>query len=306
METQRLSERESKALAIATHTKLVRKPNNTWIVPSQSGPKTYTVNPDPESPFCNCPDFEFRRARCKHVLAVEIVLQREVTVSNDGQAQTVTETVTVKKTYTQEWSSYNKAQTNEKAHFLSFLYELCSGVEEPIQTNGRPRLPLSDIIFSAVFKTYSTVSGRRAVSDLRDAVAKGYLSKMPSYNSIFDYLKMESLTPYLKQLIAVSALLLRSIEEDFAVDSSGFSTTNYTRWFDVKYGNTEDWHEWIKMHVACGVRTHIVTGVELTSARTHDAPYFKPLLDQTVKAGFKMQEYLPTRATSAATICKQW
>jgi len=43
METQKLSERESKALAIATHTKLVRKPNNTWIVPSQSGAKTYTV-----------------------------------------------------------------------------------------------------------------------------------------------------------------------------------------------------------------------------------------------------------------------
>ncbi len=64
--TTQLSERK-KAIAIATHTQLVRKPNNTWIVPSQSGAKTYTVNPDPESPFCDCPDFEFRRARCKHV-----------------------------------------------------------------------------------------------------------------------------------------------------------------------------------------------------------------------------------------------
>ena len=38
------------------------------------------------------------------------------------------------------------------------------------------------------------------------------------YNSIFDYLKMESLTPYLKQLIAESALPLKSIETDFAID----------------------------------------------------------------------------------------
>jgi len=119
--TRPLTERKNKAVAIATHTKLVCKPNNTWIVPSQSGPKTYTVNPDPESPFCNCRDFEFRRARCKHVLAVEIVLHREIKVSNDGQTQTVTTTVIVKKQYTQEWSSYNKAQTNEKAHFLAFL-----------------------------------------------------------------------------------------------------------------------------------------------------------------------------------------
>lgn len=133
MTTQQLTERESKALAIATHTNLVRKPNNTWIVPSQSGPKTYTVNADPESPSCNCPDFEFRQARCKHVLAVEIILQREVRVSNDGQTQTVTETVTVKKKYTQSWSAYNQAQTTEKSHFLAFLYELCSKIEEPIQ-----------------------------------------------------------------------------------------------------------------------------------------------------------------------------
>jgi hypothetical protein len=101
METRQLSERASKALAIATHTQLIRNPNNTWIVPSQSGPKTYTVNPDPESPHCDCPDFEFRRARCKHVLAVEIVLKREIVT--DGNTQTVTETVTVKKTYSQSW-----------------------------------------------------------------------------------------------------------------------------------------------------------------------------------------------------------
>ena len=39
---------------------------------------------------------------------------------------------------------------------------------------------------------------------------------------MFDYLQMESLTPYLKQLIAESAMPLQSIERDFAVDSSGF------------------------------------------------------------------------------------
>src|SRR5215203_4117855 len=222
--TRQLSECENKALAIATHTQLIRNPNNTWIVPSRSGAKTYTVNPDPESPNCTCPDFENRKARCKHVLAVEIVLKREVTVANDGQTQTVTETVTVKKSYSQSWPEYNKAQCNEKAHFIEFLHQLCSGIEEPIQTNGRPRLPLADIIFAAAYKTYTAVSARRFTSDLRDALAKGYISKLPSYNSIFDYFQMESVTPYLRQLITQSALPLQSIEEDFAVDSSGFST----------------------------------------------------------------------------------
>jgi transposase len=287
MQTQ-LSERESKALAIATHTQLVRNPNNTWIVPSQSGAKTYTVNADPESPFCNCPDFEFRRARCKHVLAVEIVLKREIVTT--GDTQTVTETVTVKQKYTQDWHSYNAAQQTEKSHFLAFLYQLCSKVEEPIQTMGRPRLPLKDIIFAVTYKTYSMLSSRRFASDMRDALARGYVSRSVHFNSIFDYLQMESLTPYLKQLIAESARPLQSIETDFAVDSSGFSTTNYVRWFDVKYGNNEDWHDWIKMHLMCGVKTHVVTSVEISRATANDSPYYKPLLQSTAKAGFNMQE----------------
>jgi hypothetical protein len=101
--------------------------------------------------------------------------------------------------------------------------------------------------FRRTFKTYSTISGRRFVSDLRDALAKCYLTKMPSYNSIFDYLKMTSLTPYLKQLITESAMPLQPIETAFAADSSGFSTTRFVRWFDVKYGGNEDWHEWLKI-----------------------------------------------------------
>lgn len=286
--TTQLSDRESKALAIATHTQLVRKPNNTWIVPSQSGPKTYTVNADPESPFCNCPDFEFRRLRCKHVMAVEIVLKREIVT--DGHTQTVTETVTVKQKYTQDWQSYNAAQQTEKSHFLAFLYQLCSKVEEPIQTMGRPRLPLKDVLFAVTYKTYSMLSARRFASDMRDALAKGYVSKAPSFNSVFDYLQMESLTPYLKQLIAESAMPLQSIETDFAVDSSGFSTSTYVRWFDVKYGGNEDWHDWLKMHLMCGVKTHIVTSVEMSGATSNDSPFYKPLLQQTAKAGFTMKE----------------
>jgi len=295
MSTQ-LSERETKALAIATHTQLTRKPNNTWIVPSQSSAKTYTVDPDPESPHCDCPDFEARRLRCKHIYAVEIILQRKVTVSNDGQTQTVTETVTVKQKYTQDWQSYNAAQQTEKSHFLGLLYQLCSKVEEPIQSMGRPRLPLSDMLFAVTYRTYTMMSARRFTSDMRDALAKGYVSKAPSFNSVFHYLQMESLTPYLKQLISESSLPLQSIEEDFAIDSSGFSTNNYVRWFDVKYGNNEDWHDWLKMHLMCGVKTHIVTSVEMSGATANDSPYYKPLVEQTAKAGFKMQEVSADKA----------
>jgi len=273
---RQISDREIKALQIAAKSNLTRK-GNTWIVPSQAGHGEYIVNADPQAPRCTCPDFEFRNARCKHIVAVEYVLMREQ--KPDGST-VVTETVKVtRKTYTQDWPAYNKAQTHEKSELQALLYELCKNVPEPEMRKGRgrPQLSLSDMIFSSTYKIYSTVSGRRFATDLREAKARGYLSRLPHYNSVFRYLESEALTPYLYELISLSAQPLTSIESDFAVDASGFSTGQFMRWFDAKYGKEEDRRMWLKVHLMCGVKTNIVTSVQVTDGYAHDYPYFKPL-----------------------------
>lgn len=108
---------------------------------------------------------------------------------------------------------------------------------------GRPGMPLADIVFASCVKTYEGVSGRRNQSDLREMTKRGFLSRQIHYNTVFKYLEQKHLTPCLQQLIIRSSLVLKGVEVDFAVDSSGFSTCQYKRWFDVKYGNTEDWHD---------------------------------------------------------------
>src|SRR5690242_2183082 len=108
MNDTQLSNREQKAAEIAAFAKLTRKGDTVWIVASQSSSKNYTVNLDPESPRCTCPDFESRQARCKHIYAVEIALKAEG--ANERQTETATETATVKRaTYRQQWPEYNKA-----------------------------------------------------------------------------------------------------------------------------------------------------------------------------------------------------
>ena len=205
----------------------------------------------------------------------------------------MTETVKVtRKTYTQDWKAYNTAQTHEKSELQALLYELCRNVPEPEKRKGRgrPQLPLSDMIFSSTYKIYSTVSGRRFATDLREAKQRGYLSRLPHYNSVFNYLESEALTPYLYELIALSAAPLKSIESDFAVDSSGFSTGQFMRWLDVKYGTKEDRRQWLKLHLMVGVKTNIVTSVEVSDGYAHDYPFFKGLVDRTADAGFTMKE----------------
>jgi transposase len=293
MTEKQITEREIKALQIAAKHKLTRK-GNVWFVPSQAGHGEYQVRPDPQTPRCTCADYEFRNARCKHIVAVEYVLMREH--KPDGST-VVTETVKVtRKTYTQNWTAYNTAQTREKSEIQALLYELCKGLPEPMQRTGRPRLSLSDIIFSSCFKVYSTVSGRRFATDLREAKARGYLSRLPHYNSVFRYLESEALTPYLYELISLTAAPLIPVESDFAVDSSGFSTGQFMRWLDVKYGKEEDRRMWLKLHLTCGVKTNVVTAVQVSDGYAHDYHYFKPLMNQTAEAGFKMKEVSADKA----------
>jgi transposase len=201
-----------------------------------------------------------------------------------------------KPTYKQQWTAYNAAQIHEKARFQILLHELCRGIDEPIQERGRPRMSLADMIFSAAFKVYSTISARRFSSDLKDAQAKGYVSHAPHFNIIFRYLQKKSLTPYLRQLITESSLPLKSIETDFAVDSSGFSTNRFARWFNAKYGQEVDTHDWVKVHLMCGVKTNIVTSVEVSGRHANDYPFFQPLLETTARSGFKLVEVSADKA----------
>ena len=289
-------EREQRGLVIAATSKL-QKSGDRWFVPSQSGHRGtyYEVKPDTLKPHCTCPDFTARQRTCKHIYAVEIVTKREYI--DDGETQTYTETVTVKKTYKQEWTAYNRAQTNEKERFLSLLAELCKGIEEPIQSFGRPRLPLTDMIFASTFKVYSTFSGRRFTSDLRDAQSKGYLTKTPHYTSVSRYLENPTLTPFLKQLIEVSSLPLQAVETSFAIDSSGFTTCRFAQWVKAKYGDKKlmERHDWIKVHLMCGTKTNVVTSIEITDSNANDCPQFKGLVNATAR-NFVMNEVSADKA----------
>jgi transposase len=197
-----------------------------------------------------------------------------------------------KPTYPQKWREYNLSQTREKSYFSSLLFELCSLVEQPEKPigKGRPPAPFSDLIFAACVKIYGCMSGRRNQTDLDEAYRNGFLSRPIRYNTLFKYLELESLTPYLRELITQSSLPLKNVEVDFAVDSSGFGTCQYVRWFDVKHGGKEDMHDWIKLHLMTGVKTNIVTSCEISRRYAGDSPYFKPLLDATHASGFQMRE----------------
>jgi transposase len=215
--------------------------------------------------------------------------------------QSVTFTAEKKTTYPQNWSGYNAAQVNEKDKFQSLLFDLCCGIREPqTRKQGRPTLPLSDAIFATAFKVYSTVSARRFMSDLRQSHTRGFITRVPHYNSIFNYLESAASTPLLRALITQSSLPLKAVETDFAVDSSGFTTCRFHRWFDHKYGEVREQHDWVKCHLMCGVKTNIVTAVEIHGRNTHDSKLLPPLLETTAK-NFRIAEVSADKGYASRT-----
>lgn len=301
-----MTPREERGLVIAATQKLVQK-GKVWLVPSQSGKGKYTVHPDPETPFCSCPDHEETGGRCKHIYAVEIAMKRET--ATDG---TITETQTLtfseKKVYKRDWPTYTLSQVEEKRRLQVLLHDLCQGVENPPENRcGRKRTAMADMVFTSVLKVYTTLSSRRFGTDLDEATGKGYLSHKLHPVMVCTFLESKLLTPVLKELIAVSAVPLQVVESDFAVDSSGFSTSRFVRWHDEKYGGQRSERDWVKCHIACGVKTHVVTAAEVLERDSADAPQFKPLVNATGQS-FKIGEVSADKgylsAENIEAVCK--
>ncbi len=189
-----------------------------------------------------------------------------------------------KRTYSQDWSAYNAAQMKEKIYLIHILNELLENIPFPkTKKKGRKSAPTKDKIFYLVLQAYNIKSSRRCISDLELCRRLGFIEKTPHFNTVLNCLKDSTLEKYFKHLINVSGLPLQQVESDFAVDSSGFSTSQFDRWFDYKWGKGEGKERrWRKIHLTCGVKTNIITAVNITAGTKGDSPEFENLVKQQI------------------------
>ena len=170
--------RQEKGLTLARDKRIHHVAGPTWVCPSQTqGDGAYIVNT--QAATCTCPDHETRRVKCKHQWAVE--LSQMIETAPDG-SQVVTESIKVtRKTYSQDWPSYNAAQCEEKETVQQLLRGLCDGIQTPAHTGRGPKpIPLSDAVFGMAMKVYSTASGRRATTDLEACADAGHMRMSPA------------------------------------------------------------------------------------------------------------------------------
>ena len=267
--------RRQRGLAIAALAD-IRPDRFGYRVPSQSDYGNYEVTLE-DGGYCTCPDYEKRGKDCKHVYAVRIYVQREE--HDDGSTTDTIHAVG----YQRPWSAYTAAQENEGRMFFSLLREICDTVPQPHQNVGRPRLPIGDTLYGMGLKVYGGKSSRRAMSEIRDAVDAGRMSVAPSFVTTIRNFEREDVTPVLTSLVQASSIPLSGIERHFAVDSTGFSSSTYGRWFDEKWGSKKarGMMDWVKLHGMVGVDTKIVTAAEVDVAYSADSPRLPDLVQAT-------------------------
>jgi hypothetical protein len=139
---------------------------------------------------------------------------------------------------------------------------------------------------------------------VESAEEKGYVNYMPCYASVGHFMERESLTSILKELIVLSALPLKSVETNFAVDSSGFRTTKFMEYCKIKH-HTKSEHEWIKAHICCGVKTNIITAVDIGDEWSGDTNRLIPLVEDTRNSGFLINEVSADKAYSSRNNLKK-
>jgi hypothetical protein len=292
-----MNPREERGLIIAATCRLNRMNDGTWLVPSQTNRDAIAYHVNLEAKTCTCPDHVEGGFTCKHFYAASIVHKRDV-LPDGTVIETKTITLTEKKVYKQDWPAYNLAQATEKRRVRVLLHDLCRKLpvrDRQGETCGpKPHLP-SDAVFAMTYKVYCGFSARRFSTDLHEAHEMGFVSRPIPGMKVTAFLEDPYYTPILKELIGYSARPLRSVETSFAIDSSGFGSSRYEKWYDQKYGITRTRCQWIKTHIASGVKTNVVTAVRILDKDAADCPQFVPLVKET-KRHFEISEVSADKA----------
>lgn len=252
--------------------------DDTYMVPSESGPGGYVV--DLKTERCNCPDWEKRAAagggsstRCKHTWAVLIHSRREVVVEDKA--------FTIERTR-MDWSVYRRGRREEKSLVWQLGSELCSMIpSRPYAGTGRRPLRRGDVLFAGLVRGYETIAMDRCESDLKFAQRDGLIQDCAHYNTVYNVLGTPTAHEDLRRILAMSVEPYRAIEHDFAFDSSGLHRAFYVRWVDHKHGaarRERRIHEFMKLHVGIGRITGAICAIDTSPGNKGDGPFLRESL----------------------------
>ena len=194
-----------------------------------------------------------------------------------------------KKRPPRDWGNYNAYQVHEKLAAMTLLYEIiqCLIIGDEWCGNGRPPYGMRDALFCSVVKVWNGDSSRRTISDLMIAKSMGYITAVPHFNTITNYMRTTEFTEYIEEIYRIIAYQFKDKEIYFAVDSTGFGKHN-TQWLTARKNRNER-KSANKLHVVMGVMTGVIAYAKVTAGTEHDSTHLPHMLRETCRF-FRPQE----------------
>lgn len=210
-----------------------------------------------------------------------------------------------KPTYSQDWKAYNGAKTNEDTWFKRLLRELLLlAIEEPTHKQGRKGYSQQDKIFCMAIKIYYKSDLRKTESILKELKNLHLIQKVPCFKSIDNFFNQQEFNEILDKLILISALPLANLEKTGAIDSTGFTTSQFEKWFEYKWGQKQGKERvWRKLHACTGCKTNIFLTAKVTEKTEADAKAFYDVVGDKPKY-FDMQDIVADKAYLSREILK--
>ena len=85
-------------------------------------------------------------------------------------------------------------------------------------------------------------------------------------------------TQYVRKVISFLIVKFRKQGMAVAVDSSGFSLSNSSKWFDIRIQRISSRRDSMKLHIVVDIQTGIIHHFSVTAWNRHDSTQFKKLI----------------------------
>lgn len=200
-----------------------------------------------------------------------------------------------KKRYPRDEALYNIIRDN---HFFLYFYYMPLAVHAIVgnkslwKGNGRPPKKLTDMLICLlIWRKFPSLDARDAKSFLKFLLFYRIIDiEVPCFKTLCNYNNNPIIRRYLDELITITSKPLKSIETKFATDMTGTRTRTFTSWFSIRTGETINKRDHIATHISTGVKSNIVTAVDVRVKSGNDNEILRKHTDKTAE-NFTIDEW---------------
>lgn len=179
---------------------------------------------------------------------------------------------------------YNKIQENEFLNFFEFVRYLTNYV-------CKEKKMKKIIQCLIIWRKFPNLSVRRARGFLLLLRKFGIIYfDVPCFKTLSNYNENNLLQVILEKLIEKSSKPLSVIEHDFATDATGIRTKLFSTWYSIRCKKEIKRRDHLTIHITTGVKSNIVTALNVETKSGNDNEIFREHVDKTAK-NFKCNEF---------------